>query len=119
MQEITTVDITLSMSYVVKYIVYHNHDWFLSKGYTEEYLESNRIFAICFDTTPLESIANMADYREILEKYPDSNRVFDTSNYIGYYEEKDWEEIIDTWLSSLSSSYEIVEREHGYTRSNH
>jgi len=116
MIKINEVDI----SYIVepikhKVIIFFNHS-FLINNYTEDYLEQNKLFAICFDTTPLKNLKDMRNYQEILNIFPNSSRVLGKCFYIGNYKEKDFNELISIQLHSLfQGSYEVIKRESEYT----
>lgn len=123
------VDINLDLDHTVKWLVAFNHDWMIKTieflgG--EQYLEDNQIFAVCFDTTPKDKIGKMRSYREVLDKYPNSNRVASKAFYIGDYDKEDWLDVVNECLENWSDitrtifkvkhKYEIVFMEGGFTK---
>lgn len=112
--EIKKININMSVSRA-KVMVFFNHD-FLIKNYSESYLEDNKIFALCFDTTPLDNIADMADYNDLLSAYEFSNRVASKSFYIGNFKKDDWLNIIEQCLETwFPDGHEVVAIEGGFT----
>lgn len=119
--------------YKVKWLVAFNQDWLIKTIESlggEQYLEHNQIFAICFDTTPLDKLESMKDYIEVIDKYPNSSRVLDRKWYIGNFEPKEWVESVHQIIKSMCPTscevwdskekdyyeYEIVAMEGGFTK---
>lgn len=114
--EILTVDIDLTtkVEYIPKVIIFFNHKWLID-NYTARWLEDNKVFAFCFDTTPPDLIDSMRDYQELVDAFPDSNRVPEKSFYIGNYDKGDWDNIIHQMMAGWMWKYEVVDRESQYT----
>ena len=114
---IKTVDINLNPRlHTPKVIIYYNIDYLIN-NFTEGYLEDNRIWTFCFDTTPTDKISDkMQDYNEVLRAFPTSNRVPIKASYIGNLE--DTEGFIDQYIKVLFNcdEYEVVHRENKLTR---
>lgn len=68
-----------------KVIIGFNQSRFLNRllELGEAHLEDNKIFCLCFDTTPLKDIDQMEDYGLVLKAFPNSNRVLSKAFYIG------------------------------------
>lgn len=103
-------------------IVGFNQDWFINtieQFGGAEGLEESKVFALLFDTTPLEGIALMSNYKHVIDKYPNSDRIADKAIYIGNYKTEDFEAIISTLLKNFSlagQEINIVAREDEYTK---
>lgn len=99
-----------------KVIIYFNHE-FLIENFTDEFLEKEKIFAFCFDTTCPSKISTMRDYNEVLLSFPKSNRVLSKAFYIGNYKKEDWLSIIDQYLKNFfPNGHEIVVIEKNFTK---
>jgi len=97
-----------------KILVGLDHDKFLSRllELGNDYLEETKTFAFLFDTTPQDLImSEMKDYKDIINNFPNSNRIADRALYIGNYYEQDWISIVNQCLSGWfgTDDYEIVE----------
>lgn len=109
------IDLSNAMSeYLPKVIIFFNHQWLIDK-YTPVFIEENKIFCICFDTTPLNELENMKDYAEVVRHFPGSNYVLSKGMWIGNYENKDFESVIKDYLKMWFGKYEIFDKEEGYT----
>lgn len=95
-----------------KVLIGFDHDRFLARliELGDDYLEENRIFCFLFDTTPQDKIiSDMKSYEEIIDAFPDSNRVANKALYIGNYAKEDWEGLANQCLSGWMGNYEIME----------
>jgi hypothetical protein len=107
-----TRDTPCPISYECKVIVGFDQERFLKRllELGEDYLEENRTFAVLFDTTPLETVyTDMLDYKEVLNHFPDSNRVLGKAMYIGNFNKEDHAELVDNILKQLLINYKIME----------
>ena len=110
------VDLTnIVKPYKPKVIVFFNHSYLVNK-YTEEYLEENKLFAVCFNTTQRSQMHLIRNYQDVIDKYQNSNRVLGTQFYIGLYDKVYFELTITNILKSLFGDYfDVVDREEVYT----
>lgn len=101
--------------YIPKVIIYHNIDYIPNDETFFNFLEEDKIFAICFDTTPLDLIGKVSTYDK-LSKYK-SNRLLSCAIYIGDLEIAEYDAAIDRVLRNMfEGEYEVYDREKEYTR---
>ena len=82
------------LAYKARVIVYFTHEWFFNLMEIlggEEYLEKEKIFALCFDNTHPDKLEEMDDYHEVTKRFPNSRRIPDKSVYIGNLDGKPME----------------------------
>jgi len=98
-------------SYLPKVVVFKTNKFLLDR-YTPQYLEDNKIFALCFDCTPIEDLDSMEDYNELLKYYPNSCRLPTQKYYVG--------DLLDTVAGMyrildniFTNGYEIIDNEFG------
>lgn len=98
--------------YTVKFLISLDQDKFLSRllELGDMWLESNKIFAICFDITPPDQLELMKDYYEVIKHFPHSSRIAGQKAYIGSFAGQ-YELVVNEILRISSSpyNYEIVE----------
>ena len=104
---IVTVDITLdstkTTNYKAKVIVYFTQEWFfklMDELGGQGYLEENKIFAICFDKTPLNRLHECENYYDVVDKYPNCDKIPDQGFYIG--------NLGDDYLKAMTSILEYI-----------
>ena len=104
----------------MKVAVFFNHDTLINyvDSVGVDWLEEEKVFVLCFDTTPTEDIPYIRDYKKVSGRYPTSNRVMGESFYIGNYEEGDWGLCVSELLENFSPRGqfpEVVHMEKEYT----
>jgi hypothetical protein len=113
LDDIVTITIPCERdTYRPKVLIAFDQDKFIEriKKLGELYLEENKIFAICFDVTPIDQLETMKNYKEVIDQFPKSNRIPSKAFYIGNIRKEDQisvaKKIVGTWLGD---NYELVE----------
>lgn len=112
-EEIKIERAEIVLEHKVKWLIGLNQDTFLKRllELGADYLEDNKIFAMCFDTTHPDLLDEMKDYDEVIKAFPSSPRVAGNKFYLGNYSQADYLSVINELLEVWSEphKYEIVE----------
>jgi len=89
-------------------VVAFTNKWVID-NFTSKYLDANKIFVFGFDFTDLEDLDFIEDWGEVVQNFPDSNRVVDKKMWFGDIENK--LQAIEEYLSHHLVNYQIINLE--------